>query len=467
MAAMAAPALALLCSGLASETFLPADQSGGKRILLIPVLLLIVALGGFAVFCFLQRGEQYPHWVWQLLLAVVLLGGLIISLKNELPRWIFALLFASGVLFGSVMYWFDDSLPQDIQVPFEQLNLAQELIPAYVLIAAALCFWIMTRLLYGRTMPKLRHDGREYHYGAANFRLYSNAQRKFWEGEPVYPEQDISERYHFAVFGDVTGAESPFSSRRSAYFVFRALAHELRKSRPAFAISLGDLATQAAALPYRRVRQLLRHISVPLTVVPGNHDLFVGAHYRIEYFHALFGADTLCFRVGAVKYILLNNARGSIGEEQFEWLQKALHEAPSPFTLVFCHKPPFDLRANKFYAMENREDAQRLHDLFKAHGVTAVFSGHIHSLLSEMREGVTYIISGGGGSKLVSPTDAHHYLDVEVFASEIIVRALPLQRRKLATPEPLLELHFSNPSNRDTSCTSADPSISPAPRVSC
>jgi len=185
---------------------------------------------------------------------------------------------------------------------------------------------------------------------------------------------------------------------------------------------------------------LLRHAPSLLIAIPGNHDVFRGTDYDPRYFHALFGADNRAFRLGPAQFVLLNNAWGHVDEEQFAWLEQALHDSDAPFVLVFCHKPVFDSREHAFYAMERREHADRLHELFRAHEVSAVFSGHIHSLLSETRDGVTYIISGGAGSKLTNQDDTHHYLSVRVSHDALIVRALPLDRAESA---PLLELRFS------------------------
>ena len=345
----------------------------------------------------------------------------------------------AGVLCGSISYLKSGLLPSE-ENPFESLNLANELIPVWVFAAIGLGIWMVVRLLYGRSMPKLAHDGRHYHYDTANLRNFTDLKRQAWAGVPATLNQQND--FRFVIFGDVTGAEFPFSSRNNSYFIYRALARELEQTKPAFAVSLGDLSTKAAELPYRRVRKLLSHIPVPIAVVPGNHDLFYGEEYRIAFFHALFGADNSCFKSGNCKLILLNNARGYLEEEQFQWLEQSLREEPAAYTLLFCHKPPFDFRTDDFYGMENRAHAERLHELLKTYHATAVFSGHIHTLMNEVYDGVTYIISGGAGSKLTTSEDLHHYLEVEVSQGELIIRALALSAKAISEKRVLLELRF-------------------------
>ena len=233
-------------------------------------------------------------------------------------------------------------------------------------------------------------------------------------------------------------------TRRAGYFAFRALARVLEEFRPRFAVSLGDLATHAARPAYARVRKFLRDIPVPLAVTPGNHDVVFRERYNAAHFHALFGPDNIHFRVGSVCFLLLNNAWGAVGEHQFAWMEKILREDTSAFRLVFCHKPLFDPRDNECYAMEVREHAERLHELFRARAVTAVFSGHIHSLSADARDGVTYIVTGGAGSRPVDSDTFYHYLWIDANRSSLTVRALPLTRAaRGVTATPLLELHFS------------------------
>ena len=251
--------------------------------------------------------------------------------------------------------------------------------------------------------------------------------------------------YSFIIFGDVTGGEFPVSSRHGGYFVYRDLIEEIEKQKADFVVSVGDLSTHAGSFAYRRLRQILRHITVPFAVSPGNHDLVSEDEYLPQYFQSLFGADNSVFTLGPVKYVLLNNGWGSLKEEQFEWLEKVLPREKEEFTFVFCHKPPIDPREHEFYGMEWREHAEKLHEMFKQHQVTAVFSGHIHALLKHEQDGVTYIISGGGGSKLDDKNAVHHYLLADVSDDAVRIRALPIRKRgEGGDASPLMEITFSN-----------------------
>lgn len=456
VATVGGPILGLLVCSLALESFNPETSRSTRRLLKLPGLFTVLLL--LAVFIMGITGSpQLPklnslHLTGLFVLAATLLWT---TLRNN-ARWAFALLFASGTAITALIWQparlFDQPLAEAEISP---------LLPPVVLLGLAVIGWLGSRMLFGRKLPRGACPPSTVHkYSGEPFRLFSDSSRESFGGKPVSVSDTLPLRFRFAIFGDVTGSDFPFSSRRSGYFVFRTLVRTLKAAKPHFALCLGDLAVRAAPWSYRRLRRMLRHVSVPLAVTPGNHDVFSDRTYLLNYFQALFGADNATFRAGPVRFILLNNAHGLIHDDQFAWLERILPEDHAPFSFVLCHKPLFDFRTDTFYAMEIREHAERLHELFRKHHVTAVLSGHIHALLTDVKDGMTYITSGGGGSRLVEKSASHHYLSVDVSAAEVLVCALPLGRmRKRAEQTPLLELRF-------TPCTFAAANPSPNPAAS-
>ncbi len=436
IAAVLAPVLALLAGDLAVESFAPDLQRFRRWILLLPLYAAAVVLTIYGAFA-LDGRYEVPALGWTAAgIALLLAVAVLLTAISKQPRWAFPLMVASGIWFGSLFWPRADFLPPDM-APQTSANLW-----IVLLIVAAALAAVFYRMYYGRSIPPELLADREHRFAGAEFRRFDDLSK--WNGSPV-PVADLSE-YDFIIFGDVTGAESPVTARRGGYFAFRALTQVMSTRKPLVAFSSGDLSTSASALPYRRVRQLLRHVPVPLSAIPGNHDIVHSDVVDLRYFHSLFGADNHAFRLGPAQFVLLNNAWGSLKDEQFAWLEETLSGNTAPFLLVFCHKPIFDLRPGMSYAMEWREHALRLHEMFAQHGVTAVFSGHIHSLLTEQRDGVTYVISGGAGSKLAAAEDEYHFLSVHVAEDYLLVRALPLTGDSAA----LLELHFT-----PRSCSSA------------
>jgi hypothetical protein len=426
-----APALALLATEVLHEDLAADRASRNIAAVTWPAFLTALALLAISFLSVTGVLAKPVMGATHIAAAVVLAVALAWAAFSRLHRWAFFLLAVTGVYFGLLvtqrepLFLTPETAVAPVSLSFFLLILAASL-------AAAVTGTLVKRQLFPGVV---KEPDQARLFAKNNFRRFAGS-----EPRPL-SLAGLHAPFSFAVFGDVAGAESLFATRRGGFFMFRALARTLNESSPAFAVSLGDLARQASPFAYRRLRRLLRKISVPLAVTPGNHDLFLGDVYDAGHFHRLFGADNGAFDAGPVRFVLLNNAYGFVSDTQFEWLERVLSEG-KPFTLVFCHKPVFEQRSDVFYAMETREHAQKLHELFCARAVTAVFSGHIHSLLHEQREGVTYIISGGGGSKLTSADDRYHYLLVDVREQEIVVRALPLGWKRLPGASPLLELRF-------------------------
>jgi hypothetical protein len=431
-AAIAAPLLAFVTADWIHEEFVTAWTKHRRILRAIPAVLTGLLLWALAVLAATPYTPNKELTLWHVAVAVVAGAGLLWTTWRNLPRWSFVLLFAAGVVLGRMISLHDPLFPTDEPPP---------LIPLFGvlgMIGAACALGIAAYLL----RKKYEHTGEpeeEMRFAEENARDFSNLKRRQWEGIPVMLAQPSDRSNSFVIFGDVTGAESPLSARRGGYFAFRALTRVLRETKPGFAISIGDLASHATTGSYRKLRKLLGQIPVPLVVAPGNHDLFDHTVYNAAHFHALFGADNGSFQWGPVKVIVLNNAWGSIADEQFTWLEKTLATS-SPCTLVFCHKPPFDSREHTFYGMEERPHAEKLHELFRLYKVSAVFSGHIHTLQRSEKDGVTYVVSGGGGSKLSSSEDQFHYLSARLAADALVIQALPLAGK---SGTPLLELRFS------------------------
>lgn len=427
----AAPLLAIAITAIVLKWF-DAETEGKLRTwrwFALPLVLVLVALVVVRISRYEELFISRNHAVIGLLFAATLVATTI----KDARRWMFGMHVLAGWLLGALWWFYWDDVNYDIESS-TTFNIAPWISTAALLFLATFKLW------YGRKMPrKLRAEGPRHRFDQVVFRNFENVRRKEWEGIPVEVVQRDKNVVRFAIFGDVAGSEFPFASRQSGYYAFKQIIKKIGERQPDFAVSTGDLATRATHLAYRRLRMLLRHISFPLIATPGNHDIVHHAEVHSQYFHALFGSDHGDVIIGNVRLILINNAWGSLTDEQLKWVEQTFAKPTSASsTLVYCHKPIFDPRDNAYYGMEHRPHAELLHALFAKHKVSAVFSGHIHSLLHTERDGVQYIISGGGGSKLKTESDAHHYLWCE--ASE---HGVQITAHGLTTAEPLLDLTVS------------------------
>lgn len=366
------------------------------------------------------------------LLAMIAAVLLVVSIVRDARRVLFGVSVVAAWIIAA-LWWRYANVESFDDLP-KEFDLA-----VWIAVTAGL-FQAVIRRLYGRRIPqRLRQAGEKFRFDSARFRRFDKAQGREWEAEAVDVTPANTDALRLAIFGDVAGSEFPFSSRESGYYAFRTIVEEINQRNPDAVVSTGDLAARATHLAFRRLRVLLKRAKFPLLATPGNHDIVERGVVQPQFFHALFGADHADVTLGPVRMILLNNAWGSLADEQWTWIEKTFAQPSSAaHTLVFCHKPVIDPRGDQYYGMEWRPHAERLMELFAVHRVTAVFSGHIHSLLHAEYGGVHYIISGGGGSKLKTEADAHHYLWCEATRELLTILAFEPGNR-----DPLLKLELA------------------------
>jgi 3',5'-cyclic AMP phosphodiesterase CpdA len=126
----------------------------------------------------------------------------------------------------------------------------------------------------------------------------------------------------------------------------------------------------------------------------GNHDVRVqGGRYQ----HELLGIRGDFYRraVGDVALFLINSNRSVAAQRR--WLDQALASSVAPWKIVVFHHPPYTCGEYSGVAEMRRQ----LVPLFERHGVDLVLSGHDHNYQRfGPRNGVTYVVHGGGGAGL-------------------------------------------------------------------
>ncbi|KAB1111238.1 metallophosphoesterase [Neorhizobium galegae] len=168
----------------------------------------------------------------------------------------------------------------------------------------------------------------------------------------------------------------------------------IEDSRADLIIHTGDLTVDGADKPedITFCMDLMRQVSVPMLIVPGNHDVGhlpgsaqpVNAE-RLERWREFAGEDRWFHDAGEWRLVGLNSLLlGQENEEeeaQFEWLTKTLEGRNSRRLALFAHKPLFVDEPHEgdtgYWGARPKERA-RLFDLFAAHDVALFASGHLH-----------------------------------------------------------------------------------------
>lgn len=137
---------------------------------------------------------------------------------------------------------------------------------------------------------------------------------------------------------------------------------------------------------------LMREVSIPMLIVPGNHDVghLPGSAQpvnleRLGRWRNLVGPDYWVKDIGEWRIIGLNSLlmgfEDAEEQAQFDWLQKTLAERGDRRVAIFAHKPLFVDDANEGdtgYWSVRPAQRRELYDLIAAHDVALFGSGHLH-----------------------------------------------------------------------------------------
>jgi predicted phosphodiesterase len=232
----------------------------------------------------------------------------------------------------------------------------------------------------------------------ASFPSYAGSIREV--SQSIKQVRSIELPFHFTIIGD----------SRSGDKVYIQLLKRILERNPQFLIHLGDMINIPHEKEWQGFFEISEQIELPFFPVVGNHDVgttSLGEEIYCKQFSLLGGKTYYAFRTGDILFVILDSekGRGRIIKEQWSWLEDILSSSKETFKLVFIHRPlfpPMDSlkmgRAMDRYSLE-RDD---LHQLFLKTKVKAVFAGDDHRYDRREKDGILYLISGGGGAPLTS-----------------------------------------------------------------
>lgn len=165
---------------------------------------------------------------------------------------------------------------------------------------------------------------------------------------------------------------------------------------------------------------------VPVYTAPGNHER--NSPYYYAYFDLPGNEQWYSFDAGDVHVISLDsNTAFDPGSKQYGWLISDLQaNKDKQWKFVMLHHPTFTsgshggVNGGGIPNEKGIRDGQALFPRLAAmYGITAFFAGHDHAYERSVKDGVSYIVSGGGGAPSYGEPNAAHNPYRRVFYSGI------------------------------------------------
>ena len=201
-------------------------------------------------------------------------------------------------------------------------------------------------------------------------------------------------------------AQSPETSlvRADAADAAAKVVADLAAFRPALdaVMFTGDLTDGGSAADYALLRDLLAPLSVPIFVVPGNHDkratlreAFAGSipfadpeflHYEVA-FRGL--------RILALDTLVDGRVEGRLCSRRLGWIEERLSETGAEPLCIIMHHPPFPTGIGALDRMSLVEGADALGRLVASRSTgVRILCGHIHRPVHGIWNGAYVAIAG-------------------------------------------------------------------------
>lgn len=262
----------------------------------------------------------------------------------------------------------------------------------------------------------------------------------------------------FGVIGDTQ--RNPTVTRKCAEGAFSC--------RPNFLLHCGDLVNDGFAKNqwlkdlFEPCAELMGH--VPTFPVLGNHER--DSHWYYDYFSLPAPEYYYTFHYGNAQWFMLDTNRPlKPGSEQYKWLEEELSKSKATWKFACHHHPCFSSDEDDYgdhvrgrtitgFGYGDRNAKQAI-ALYEKYDVDIAFNGHIHvyertwpifNMKVNLKDGVRYITSGGGGGNLETPAPqrnwfslhvkrAYHYCHAVVFDRKFIFKAYDIEGRLFDTFE--------------------------------
>jgi len=235
------------------------------------------------------------------------------------------------------------------------------------------------------------------HGSSYDYRVSIDGEGESWtDWSTFYTAPDPDEAFRLVVYGDTQIYAANHAAVVSA----------IVDNSPDLVLKVGDNVQNGRN--YEEWEEQFFTPAAPLMVdtslfsAIGNHEYDGrGELWYYDLFSLPGNEQWYAFTYGCTRIIALDtNVDLFPGSEQYEWLVNELESNEydaATWKFVYFHHPPYTSGVSH----NGHSGVQTyLVPLFEQHGVTMVLSGHIHNYERSYKDGIYYIVTGGGGSAL-------------------------------------------------------------------
>ncbi len=257
-----------------------------------------------------------------------------------------------------------------------------------------------------------------------------------WHGFRLAPGAD--DPYRLLVYGD----------NRTLFFMHEEVTARMLEAEPDLVVNVGDLVTDGTVYDqwdsefFWPAESLLRR--VPMFVAIGNHER--DATHFYELLSQPPPENYFTFTYGNSFNIVLDSNPDKLyaGSEQLLWFEEQAYSAAAQeatWLLAYAHHPPYSEGWDAPGYDGDLHVRELVAPVAESAGIDVFFNGHTHDYERGALNGVTWIITGGGGATLdsfqqnfdhiVVYESAWHYVHVDISGTEASFRAVDLQGAEL------------------------------------
>jgi predicted phosphodiesterase len=232
--------------------------------------------------------------------------------------------------------------------------------------------------------------------------------------------EKLQGKFTFVVIGD----------NRSGDDIYRKLVSMIVARKPDFVINVGDMiVTPGDTRQWANFWEMSRPITMPYFLSVGNHDVHSKAPSSEKIYKEQVDLPEnelyYSFRAGNSLFIVLDacldGQEKKVTGEQYRWLEGVFTNSSQQHKFIFIHHPLYPEKNVGTHHGNSLDrypaERDRFQSLMVRSKVDVLFAGHEHYYSRKTMDGITHIISGGGGAPLYAMEEAggfHHFVLVTV-----------------------------------------------------